>query len=241
LQIVPVWIRISSHTYSADSKKHLDDLYVTFGKAVYDRPLDGLIIAGAPDEEVEFDKMPYWEEIASIIEFARKNIISTLGICWGGMALAKALGLEKQPYEKKLFGIYEARNLIPGHSITGDLDDTFMCPQSRFFGYPDQMLEAERDKGNLNLLAHSKDAGYIIFETTDHRSVMHLGHPEYNSGRLIEENRRNKKEKRQDVDDPVNFDLEKPINIWRSHRNEFFSQWIKYIYTETSYNWNGGH
>ena len=91
----------------------------------------------------------------------------------------------------------------------------------------------------LNLLGYSEEAGYVIFETTDRRFLMHLGHPEYNSGRLQEENLRDQAKKRTDVKAPVNFNLDKPVNSWRSHRNEFFSQWIKYIYTETSYNWLG--
>lgn len=239
LQIIPVWIKLSSHDYNSSSQKHLNDLYLTFREAVYDRPLDGLIITGAPVEELNFDEVQYWDEVQSIVQFSRKNIISTLGICWGGMALAKAIGIEKKSYDMKMFGIYETKNLDPSHPITGDLDDVFRCPISRHSGYPDSLLESERDKGNLRLLAYSHDAGYVIFETTDRRFLMHLGHPEYNSSRLVEESRRDKEKGRTDVPHPINFNLEKPINNWRSHRNEFFGQWIKYIYTETSYNWTG--
>jgi homoserine O-succinyltransferase len=237
LQIIPIWIKLSMHQYHSSSQAHLDDLYVTFREAIADKPLDGLIITGAPVEELDFEEVQYWDEVTSIIDFARKNIISTLGICWGGMALAKIIGIEKTPFDTKLFGVFNIDNLIPGHPITGDLDDRFQCPQSRHSGYPDELLESERDKGKINLLGHSEDAGYVIFETTDRRLVMHLGHPEYNSGRLVEEYCRDKAQARTDVKDPVNLDIENPINRWRSHRNEFFSQWIKYIYGETSYNW----
>lgn len=240
LQIIPVWIKLSTHDYSSSSQEHLNDLYVTFREAVYDRPLDGLIITGAPVEALDFDEVTYWDEIMSIIQFARKNIISTLGICWGGMALARAIGIEKTSFDSKLFGVFETRNLVAGnHPVTGDLDDVFQCPISRHSGYSDSVLETERDKGRIRLLAHSDEAGYVIFETVDLRFLIHLGHPEYNSGRLVEETRRDRAKQRTDVDDPVHFDLEKPVNRWRSHRNEFFGQWIKYIYTETSYNWSG--
>lgn len=238
LQIEPVWIKLSTHDYNSSSQKHLNDLYVSFRKAVYDKPLDGLIITGAPVEELDFDEVTYWDEIKSIIRFAQKNIISTLGICWGGMALAKAIGIEKSRFESKLFGVFRTKNLMPGHPITGDLDDIFQCPISRHSGYTDSVLEAERDRGSLRFLAHSEEAGYVIFETTDRRFLIHLGHPEYNSGRLIEEVQRDKQKMREDVNDPVNFNLENPINCWRSHRNEFFGQWIKFIYTETSYSWS---
>ncbi|MCP4750222.1 MAG: homoserine O-succinyltransferase [Proteobacteria bacterium] len=239
LQIVPVWIKLSTHKYNTSSREHLDDLYVSFKEAVKDKPLDGLIITGAPVEELDFEKVKYWKEVQSIIQFARKNITSTLGICWGGMALAKTIGINKTSFDSKLFGIFETSNLNATHPVTGDLDDVFQCPQSRHSGYPDDVLEAERDVGNLNLLAYSKDAGYVIFETVDRRFIVHLGHPEYNSGRLVEETLRDRAKKRTDVKDPVNFNLEKPINSWRSHRYEFFSQWIKYIYLETSYDFIG--
>lgn len=240
LQIIPVWIKLSNHQYNSSSQEHLDDLYVTFKEAISEKPLDGLIITGAPVEELSFDAVQYWDEVVSIITFAKKNIKSTLGICWGGMALAKTIGIEKTPFDKKLFGVFEIENLIPGHPITGDLDDVFQCPQSRHSGYPDELLEAERDKGNINLLAYSETTGHVIFETTDRRLIMHLGHPEYNSGRLVEEAYRDRTLNRIDVEDPQNFDLESPVNSWRSHRNEFFSQWIRYIYGETSYSWTNG-
>ncbi|MFH2130592.1 MAG: homoserine O-succinyltransferase [bacterium] len=239
LQIIPVWIKLSTHQYNTSSKEHLDELYVPFKTAVDEKPLDGLIITGAPVEELDFEKVKYWEEIKSIIRYARKNIISTLGICWGGMALAKTFGIDKESFKEKLFGVFENQNLNPHHPITGDLDDKFRCPQSRHSGYSDEVLERERDKGNINLLAHSPEAGYMIFETTDRRFIIHLGHPEYNSGRLIEETLRDTAGKRSDVSLPKNFDLENPVNRWRSHRNEFFSQWIKFIYLETVYDFPG--
>jgi len=239
LQIIPVWLKLNTYHYDTSSQEHLKDLYVSFKEAISDRMLDGLIITGAPVEELEFEAIDYWDEVQSIIGYARKNIISTLGIGWGGMALAKTIGIDKTRLDSKLFGVYPTRNLSTHHVITGDLDDIFCCPQSRHSGYPDTVLETERDKGTLNLLGYSDEAGYVIFETTDRRFLMHLGHPEYNSGRLQEESLRDKAKKRKDVKEPVNFNLEKPVNSWRSHRNEFFSQWIKYIYTETSYNWLG--
>jgi homoserine O-succinyltransferase len=239
LQIIPVWLKLNTYSYDTSSQEHLKDLYVSFKEAISDRMLDGLIITGAPVEELDFEEINYWDEVQSIIGYARKNIISTLGIGWGGMALAKAIGIDKTHLDSKLFGVYPTRNLSTQHVITGDLDDLFCCPQSRHSGYSDAVLETERDKGMLNLLGYSEDAGYVIFETTDRRFLMHLGHPEYNSGRLQEEHLRDKAKKRKDVKEPVNFNLDKPVNSWRSHRNEFFSQWIKYIYTETSYNWLG--
>jgi homoserine O-succinyltransferase len=235
LQIIPVWIRLESHIYKSTNKDHLDELYITFKEAIAENKLDGFIVTGAPVEEVEFKDVRYWDEIVSILNYAQKNIPSTLGICWGGLALAKHIGIDKVTYPKKVFGIFKTRNLNNDNSITGHLDDEFWCPQSRFAGIPDDVLEKEQASGRINLLAHAPETGYTIFETPDHRFVMHLGHPEYNSGRLIQEAERDRLKGREDVEPPVNFDVGNPKNLWRSHRNEFFGSWIKYIYLTTKY------
>lgn len=235
LQIHPIWIRLESHEYKSTDKEHLDELYIPFKEAIAEKHLDGLIVTGAPVEEVKFKDVKYWDEITRILNYAQKNIPSTLGICWGGLALAKHIGIDKVTYSKKLFGVFDTKNLIKGHPITGDLDDRFWCPQSRFAGISDKVLETERDKGNVNLLAYSEETGYTIFETPDHKFIMHLGHPEYNRGRLIEEAKRDKLKGRKDVDEPVNFNLDNPLNLWRSHRNEFFTAWIKYVYLTTEF------
>jgi homoserine O-succinyltransferase len=235
LQIIPVWIRLESHDYRSTDAEHLKKLYVTFSNAVKDRHLDGLILTGAPVEEIEFEDVKYWNEIKRILKYAGNNIASTLGICWGGLALAKYIDIDKITYSKKIFGIFETKNLIRNHPITGDLDDIFWCPQSRHAGIPDSILEKEQKNGKIELLAYARESGYTIFETPDHRFIMHLGHPEYNSKRLVAETLRDRTKGRKDVDDPKNFNIDSPINRWRSHRNEFFSSWIKYVYLKTQY------
>jgi homoserine O-succinyltransferase/O-acetyltransferase len=235
LQIEPIWIRLETHKYASTDQSHLDKLYVTFEQAVERERLDGLIVTGAPVEEIPFEQVTYWEEILRILKYAQRNISSTLGLCWGALALAKFLGIEKTVLPKKVFGVFETKNLNRDHRITGDMDDVFCCPQSRHSGIPDDVLELERDKGRITLLAHAKDTGYIIFESSDQRFLMHLGHLEYEPGRLIEEYNRDMKLGRGDVDKPVNFDLDNPINTWRAHRNEFFAQWIKFVHESTQY------
>ena len=235
MQIEPIWIRLKSHNYKSTNKEHLDKLYVSFDDAISKQVLDGLIVTGAPVEEIPFGKVSYWEEIKYILSYARENIASALGICWGGMALSKYLGVDNVIYDKKLFGIFEGKNLKRDHRITGDLDDVFWCPQSRHSGYLDETMEKERDENRLNLLAHAKEGGYFIFESSDQRFLMHLGHPEYNAHRLIEEFERDVSLKRPNVDVPINLDLDSPLNRWRGHRAEFFSQWIKFVHETTVY------
>ena len=236
LQIEPIFIRLVTHAYTSTDHDHLNKLYVYFEDAIKTSHLDGLIVTGAPVEEMAFEDVAYWDEIRRILKYARKNVTSTLGICWGALALAKYIGIEKTRFEKKIFGVFETKNLGRINRITGDLDDVFCCPQSRHSGILDDVLELERDKGNINLLAYSDNGGgYTIFESSDQRFLMHLGHPEYNSSRLREEYLRDSKLGRSDVLPPVNYDLDAPVNRWRSHRNEFFSQWIKFIHDNTSY------
>ncbi len=235
LQIEPVWIRLETHTYTSTDQSHLDKLYVTFEEAVARSKLDGLIVTGAPVEEIPFEQVTYWEEIQRILKYAQRNVASTLGLCWGALAIAKFLGMEKVTYPRKLFGVFKTVNLDRSNRITGDMDDVFWCPQSRHSGIPDKVLEERRDKGTIHLLAHSKDAGYVIFESADQRFIMHLGHLEYEPGRLVEEYRRDVKAGRKDVKPPKNVDLDAPVNVWRAHGNEFFSQWIKFVHETTQY------
>lgn len=235
MQIEPVWIRLKTHTYQSSDQDHLAKLYLTFEEAVAKEHLDGLIVTGAPVEDIPFEEVSYWEEIKRILKYARNNISSTLGICWGGLALAKFLGMDKVVFPKKIFGVFETVNLDREHPITGEMDDVFWCAHSRHAGITDEVLELERDKGMIHPLAYSKDAGYTIFESVDQRFIVHLGHPEYEPSRLIEEYLRDKNKGRTDVDPPRNLDLNNPVNTWRSHRTEFFSQWIKYIHETTTY------
>jgi len=232
IQIEPIWIRLENHVYQSSDREHLLRTYRTFAQAS-EKKLDGLIVTGAPVEAMDFDSITYWDEVSGILETARKEISSTLGICWGGLALAKSLGIDKRPCREKLFGVFETRNLAGDHRITGSLDDVFWCPQSRHSFISDKTLEDASDRGLVSLLAHSDDAGYVIFESRDHRFLIHLGHPEYDAVRLADEYIRDRDKGLRDVDRPKNLDINRPVNRWRTHGNEFFSQWIKYVYEET--------
>jgi homoserine O-succinyltransferase/O-acetyltransferase len=117
----------------------------------------------------------------------------------------------------------------------GGLDDVFWCPQSRHSGVEDAVLEAAEKNGVVRLLAHADQGGYTIFETPDHQILMHLGHQEYNSSRLLAEAGRDRVKKRPDVGPLENLDEQHPVNNWRANRNEFFNSWIKHVYLTTPY------
>ncbi|KGG12587.1 MULTISPECIES: homoserine O-succinyltransferase [Prochlorococcus] len=232
LQIEPIWIRLTSHKYKTWDINHLDNLYIEWEKAMNPVPLDGLIITGAPVEHLPFEKVDYWPELVNLIEDARENCASTLGLCWAGFAMAYMAGVDKKVFEKKLFGIYSLKSLVPGHSIMGTQDDNFICPQSRHAGLPDSDMENAQRNGLLRLLAYGEKVGYTIFETTDQKQLMHLGHPEYNVSRLISEMERDRQ--RGDVPPPENFNPEEQYTSWRSHRNLLFQQWLWFCYQRVS-------
>ena len=232
LQLEPIWIRLESHNYKSWEPKHVDEIYVTYKEAMRDQPLDGLILTGAPVETIDFEDVYYWEEIKTILSDARKNIPSTLGLCWAGFVMAYLEGVKKLNYDHKLFGVFELKNLAPDHPIIGELDDVFFCPQSRHAGMPDEAMEEASESGRLKLLAYGPEAGYSIFSTTDDRFIAHTGHPEYNATRLAEEAKRD--HGNPEVPVPVNFDFNNPLNRWRSHRNIFFAQWVSYCYLKIS-------
>tara|TARA_Y100001968_G_scaffold312605_1_gene335977 strand:+ start:1355 stop:2251 length:897 start_codon:yes stop_codon:yes gene_type:complete len=232
LQIEPIWIRLKSHAYKTWDVSHLKDLYVDWDKAMFPNPLDGLIITGAPVEDIPFEEVTYWKELVELINESRKLCASTLGLCWAGFALAYLAGVEKEVFSEKLFGVFPLRSLVPGHPLMGTQDDCFLCPQSRYAGLPDGSMEAAQRQGKLRLLAYGEKVGYTIFETTDQRQLMHLGHPEYNAGRILSEMERDKA--RGDVPPPENFDPENPQTSWRSHRNLLFQQWLWFCYQRVS-------
>lgn len=234
LQIEPIWIRLNTHSYKTWDLSHLSKHYVGWEEAMAPNPLDGLIITGAPVENMAFEDVNYWSELVGIIEEARQNCASTLGLCWAGFALAYLAGVNKQVFDKKLFGVFPMKSLIPAHSIMGTQDDTFFCPQSRYAGLPDEDMEQAHQKGLLRLLAYGEKVGYTIFETTDQRQLMHLGHPEYNVARLLAEMERDKA--RGDVPAPENFNSDNPQTPWRSHRNLMFQQWLWFCYQRVSLN-----
>lgn len=232
IQIQPIWLRLRSHAYRTWSRQHLDELYVGWEAAMAQAPLDGLIITGAPVEHLSYEDVKYWDEICELMNVARAHIPSTLGLCWAGFAMAFRAGVEKRSLPNKLFGVYHLHNLDRAHPVMGSHDDRFPCPQSRHASLDDQAMEQAEAEGRLRLLAYGDKVGYSIFETPDQRQIVHLGHPEYNAGRLIMEAERDQTDPL--VAPPEHFDLSQPLNLWRSHRNLFFGNWIHHIYSQIS-------
>ena len=224
--VEPVFVRLESHGYASSDRATLDRFYRTFDDVVNDAPLDGLILTGAPVEELPFQEVRYWTELQGILRHARTNIRSTLGICWGGMALGGVLGIEKMLYPRKLFGVYRNEGLVPDHPL---IPGAFECAHSRHSGIADAELERAAGAGTVRLLGHAPETGYTLFETPDHRFVAHLGHPEYEGTRLAFEWQRDQGLGRTDVGPPHAFDVHRPVTRWRGHREGLFRRWLAFL------------
>jgi homoserine O-succinyltransferase len=227
--VEPVFLRLASHAYGSSDHAHLDRFYRSFASAVAERPLDGLILTGAPVEELAFEEVNYWSELVGLFEQARVSVRSTLGLCWGGMALGGWLGIPKTIFERKLFGVFENRRLVEGHPLLETQEPVFRCAHSRHSGVSDAALERAAATGRVRLLSHAPSTGYTMFETPDHRFVMHLGHPEYIAERITFEWERDRALGRTDVEAPRDFDTERPTETWSTHRDRLFASWVDLV------------
>lgn len=226
LPVEPIWIRLSSHTYTSSDAERVRG-YSTFDALGGPAALDGLILTGAPVEELEFEAVRYFDELRSILTRTRRRGVGTLGLCWGGLALAYLLGVPKVRFDKKLFGVFERRALDVRHPLTRGVGERFPCAHSRHAGIDDRDLERASAAGSVRLLAHGEETGYTLFESTDGLWVSHLGHPEYPPERLREEWQRDLALGRSDIEPPRHFDPSAPEATGAPHCDRLFASWLE--------------
>jgi len=222
--VEPVFVRLGSHGYQSSDHAHLDRFYRPFDAAIAEAPLDGLIVTGAPVEELAFEDVHYFRELEAILGYARRHIAVTLGLCWGGMVIGKLAGIEKHAFPRKLFGVFEDRILVAGHDVVGA--GSFTCAHSRHSGFVEGEVDRAVQGGAVRSLSRGEHSGTTMLETTDRRFIVHLGHPEYNGERLALEWERDRSLGRTDVYPPVNLDLAAPVTSWRGHRHVLFGGFL---------------
>lgn len=244
LQLDISFMKLKSHTPKNTPIEHMMMFYKDFETLCREK-FDGMIITGAPVEQMPFEEVSYWQEISQIFSWARTHVTSTLYICWAAQAgLYYHYGIPKYPLEKKMFGIFRQRLTPPYSTSTSSLpifrgfDDEFFMPHSRHTELRrDDILHHEA----LSLLAESDESGVSVVMARGGREFFITGHLEYAPDTLDKEYRRDLG-KRDDVEMPVNYyrhdnPSEKPLVTWRAHANLFFSNWINYyVYQETPYN-----
>ena len=237
LQVDVTLLHTATHEAKNTDAEHLLNHYATF-EDVRSQKFDGLIITGAPVEQIEFEEVDYWHELMRIMDWAETNVESTFYICWGAQAgLYHRYGIPKYPLPAKMFGVFEHQTLIPTEKLMRGFDDTFLAPHSRHT----EIRRADLEKvPELQILAESNKAGVYIVGTKDGRHLFITGHSEYDPLTL-------KGEYDRDVNKglPINipdnyYPNDDPTSIpqvrWRGHANLLFANWLNYfVYQETPY------
>jgi homoserine O-succinyltransferase len=238
LQLDINFMKLKSHTPKNTPIEHMMMFYRDFD-LMRNEKYDGMIITGAPVEQLDFEDVSYWEEISCIFAWAKTHVTSTLYICWAAQAgLYYHYGVPKYPLPKKMFGIFPQQKLDPQLPIFRGFDDEFQMPHSR---HSEIRREDILANPALTLIAESADSGVSIVMARGGREFFITGHMEYSPDTLDHEYRRDK-DIRDDVDIPRNYyrdnDPEKGPNVtWRAHANLFYANWINYyVYQETPYN-----
>ena len=238
LQVEMELMRVSQHVSKNTSEEHMGMFYHDFSE-IKDRYFDGLIITGAPVEELPFEEVDYWSELCEIMEWSRTHVYSTLHICWGAQAaLYYHYGVPKYPLEEKMFGIFPHTVTHKGSILFRGFDDVFMVPHSR---HTTIHKEDILNTGRLKILAESDEAGIYAISTDGGRQVFITGHSEYDPDTLEKEYLRDKNAGLP-IKMPVNYypdddDTKKPVCTWRSCAHLLYSNWLNYfVYQETPYN-----
>ena len=237
LQVNVDFLQVSSHTPKHTSKSHIDKFYYTFDQ-IKDRKYDGMIITGAPVEQMPFEEVDYWDELCRIMDWTKTNVYSTFHICWGAQAgLYYHYGIPKHPLSKKMFGVFPHRSLDVTHPLMRGLDDVFYIPHSRHTEILRQDIAQVKD---LQILAYSDIAGVCLLSDMECRNFFSTGHSEYDRDTLAKEYFRDKS-KGLDIDRPYNYfphDDENlvPLVSWKSTASLIFSNWLNYfVYQRTPY------
>ena len=238
LQLDISFMKLQSHTPKNTPIEHMMMFYRGF-ETMRNEKFDGMIITGAPVEQLDFEDVSYWNEMIEIFAWARTHVTSTLYICWAAQAgLYYEYGIPKYPLQKKMFGIFPQNKLDAQLPIFRVFDDVFQMPHSRHSEIHREDILAHPE---LKLIAESDDCGVSIVMAREGREFYITGHLEYAPDTLDKEYRRDK-DIRDDVEVPKHYYRndnpdEGPLVSWRAHANLFYSNWINYyVYQETPYN-----
>ena len=238
LQVELEFLQTATHKASHTSSDHMLAFYKTFDEIKHQK-FDGMIITGAPVEQMEFEEVDYWQELCEIMEWSKTHVTSTFHICWGAQAgLYYHYGIKKYPLEKKLFGVFPHKADYKRSILFRGFDDVFMVPHSRHTTVKRADIEA-CDK--LKILASYDEAGVYVVSTDQGRQIFVTGHSEYDAETLKNEYLRDKNAGLP-IEVPKNYfpgddDSKDPLVTWRSHANLLYTNWLNYfVYQTTPYN-----
>lgn len=238
LQVDVEFLMVSSHVSKNTSNEHLAAFYKTFDE-VRNQKYDGMIITGAPVEQMPFEEVDYWSELVEIMDWTKSNVTNTFHICWGAQAgLYYHYGIEKYALGEKMFGIFHHHIVDEGNEpLLRGFDEDFMVPHSRHTGISRNDILMN---DGLKLLAESDVAGPYIIVSRDRRQIFVTGHSEYDRDTLANEYTRDVS-KGLPIHVPVNYypnddPTRKPVVTWRSHANLLYTNWLNYyVYQATPF------
>ncbi len=237
LQVNVTFVCVETYESKNTPVSHLNQFYSTFSE-IKNKKFDGLIITGAPVEQMAFEEVDYWDELTQIMDWSKSNVTSTFHICWGAQAgLYYHYGIGKEMLNEKMFGIFEHRVKHRKTPLVRGFDDIFYAPHSRHTKVDDNAIKAN-DK--LTVLAESEVAGSFIVMSNDGKHIFVLGHPEYDRNTLDTEYKRDLS-KGLPIKMPYNYYPEDnaenaPLLTWRGHANGLYTNWLNYyVYQVTPY------
>jgi homoserine O-succinyltransferase len=238
LQIEIDFMKIKGHTPKNTPSQHMKMFYRNIDE-LQGKKYDGMIITGAPVEQLPFEEVTYWDEMKHILNWAEHHVTSTLFICWAAQAgLYHYYGIPKYHLDKKMFGVFKHTHVNDKLPIFRGFDDEFFIPHSR---HTEIRAEDIEKVDGLEIISSSEQAGVCIVKAKNGRQLFITGHSEYSRNTLNNEYRRDLA-KKLPIDLPVNYypddDMNKnPVMKWQSTANLFFSNWLNYyVYQETPYN-----
>ena len=235
LQVELELVQVRSHKSKNTSQEHMLAFYKTFDE-VENQFFDGMIITGAPVEQMPFEEVEYWDELCHIMEWSKTHVHSTFHICWGAQAaLYYHFGIEKVPLAKKLFGVFPHKVVYKNPILLRGFDDIFWVPHSRHTTVRWEDVAAVPE---IKILAGSEEAGLYAMITPGGRQVFITGHSEYDPETLKLEYLRDKNAGLP-IDVPKNYfpdddDTKMPMVRWRGHANLLYSNWLNYIVYQTT-------
>lgn len=237
LQVELELLQVSTHKAKNTSQEHMLAFYKTF-RDVRDQYFDGMIITGAPVEQLPFEQVEYWDELCQIMEWTKTHVHSTFHICWGAQAaLYYHFGIDKVPLQKKLFGVFPHRVVYKNPILMRGFDDVFYVPHSRHTTIRREDVERVPE---IKILAESDEAGLYAMCTQGGRQVFITGHSEYDPDTLRREYVRDKTAGLP-IEVPKNYfpdddDTREPLVRWRGHANLLYCNWLNYmVYQSTPY------
>ena len=240
LQVEIDFISLSSHISKNTPKEHMLAFYKDFNLIIHNK-YDGLIITGAPVEQIPFEEVIYWKELTEILSWAKSNVTSSIFICWGAQAaLYHYYGIPKYPLDKKMFGVFKHTRIDSTNPILRGFDDVFYVPHSR---HTEIRREDILKVPELTILSESKESGVYMVASVNGREFFLTGHSEYSKDTLDIEYKRDLA-KNLPIEMPENYYLDDnpenpPVVRWRSQANMLFVNWLNYfVYQKTPYNIN---